>query len=676
MATTHDIHNDIESWLAAAVHEQLTPEERAALDEHLAACASCRALHAEEEAMHHMIENTLSHARPDLAFEQRIVSRFRRQVPERLGITAAFGHFFRWRATQMAAAAAVLLTLVQVGRVVTNEGSFESAAMGPKHSRPSIIPSERKENASGGALMDQRRAKSAPAPQSMASFAGGATGSANAPKVAAPPPPTQATDAATTERIVTTGSYVSAPESEPAAAPEGETVAAAVPDNRKLIRNAQVELEVVKFDEAVQRITAFAAEDRGWIATSSSQKQANGKLRGEVVAKVLPENLDQFLLKLRGLGELKNQTLGTDDVTKQYFDTDSRLTNARVMEQRLIDILKTKSNKVADLLEVEKELGRVRQQIEEMQGALKYMDAQVQFATVTITLAEKDLDEPAAFLLKRRARLALFSTDVEKTFAEVKSVIEGAKAQLSSSTLDRDSSGEATARLVLLIVPEEADVLIERVKGMGRVQNYTEQTDRVAQGGSGMSQSAKVEHDKVELSVTISRNEQEPALQTTSLRILTSAVSEKTARLKANAAQANAEIRSSSFSRDPNGQEIANVTLRVAMKNYAALMSSFDQLGKVKDVSVQREDRRGIVNEETAPADISIQVYSQPDIVSDETGLFATIRHTLAQGAAALMWSLRMIGVALAFLAPWALAVGLVIWGLRKLARRRAAKPE
>ena len=71
-----------------------------------------------------------------------------------------------------------------------------------------------------------------------------------------------------------------------------------------------------------------------------------------------------------------------------------------------------------------------------------------------------------------------------------------------------------------LIHPEGADALIGRIKGMGRVQNYNEQTDRIAQGGgTGMAENAKVERDKVELSVTISRNEQEPALQSTSLRI-------------------------------------------------------------------------------------------------------------------------------------------------------------
>ncbi len=122
MATTHDIHNDIESWLAAAVHDQLSPEERADFDEHLANCETCRALHEEELTMSNMIENTLSQARPDLAFEQRIVWGFRRNVPTRRSFTAPFANFFRWRATQLAAVAAVLLTLVQVGRLVTDEG--------------------------------------------------------------------------------------------------------------------------------------------------------------------------------------------------------------------------------------------------------------------------------------------------------------------------------------------------------------------------------------------------------------------------------------------------------------------------------------------------------------------------------------------------------------------------
>ncbi|HEX8680433.1 MAG TPA: DUF4349 domain-containing protein, partial [Chthoniobacterales bacterium] len=644
MQTTQDIHHDIESWLAAAVHDQLSTDERAQFNEHLASCEQCRAVYAEEMTMSKMIEATLGQAKPDLAFEQRVVSRFRSSVPRRTGFAVTLAGLMRMRATQLAAVAAVLLTLVQVGRVVTGErGSPRTSLLARPAEGVHHLPSE-----VGAAAAESRRtAPSAAPPPPAPAFADSHNGGA-APRLRkAEPQKSSAADIAESAPVAPEPASAPPELSEEAPAQRGQASAysldaepspsasaVAADPNRKLIRNAQVELEVIKFDDAVQGIAAFAAEDRGFVATSSSERQANGKLRGEMVVKVLPERLDAFLLKLRGLGDVENQTLGTEDVSKQYFDTDSRLKNARVMEQRLVELLKTSTTKVADLLQVEKELGRVREEIERMQGELKYMDAQVAFATVTITLAEKDMNVPAAFLLKRRATLALFSTDVEKTFAEARSVVDGAKAQISSSTLDRDSSGEATARLTLLIVPEEADALIDRIKGMGRVQNYNEQTDRIAQGGTGMAEGARVERDKVQLSITISRNEQEPALQTTSLRILTSGVSEKVSRLKENAAKSGAEVRSSSFNRNPDGQEVAFVTLRVAMKNYAALMSSFDQLGKVKDVSVSREDRRGVINEETAPADISIQVYSQPNIVSDETGLFATIRNTLAQGAA------------------------------------------
>ena len=69
--------------------------------------------------------------------------------------------------------------------------------------------------------------------------------------------------------------------------------------HRKLIRNASVQMEIASFDDAVQKITAFANEEHGYVATTNSEKQANGKLRGEVIVKVLPENLDRFLQKLR-----------------------------------------------------------------------------------------------------------------------------------------------------------------------------------------------------------------------------------------------------------------------------------------------------------------------------------------------------------------------------------------
>src|SRR5881628_2432597 len=187
-----------------------------------------------------------------------------------------------------------------------------------------------------------------------------------------------------------------------------------------------------------------------------------------------------------------------------------------------------------------------------------------------------------------------------------------------------------------------------------------------------MSENARTKRDKVELNVTISREEQEQAFQQTSLRIRTASVDEKAKELGVLAGKQGGRVRSSTFNRDPDGRELANVWLRVPMKNYVSLMQSLNLLGKVENVSVQRQDRTGTqVDEANAPADVSIQIYSQGNIVSQESGLFTTLRRTLAQSAGAIMWSLRMIGVAIAFLAPWVIAIVGVIWITQRVVRAK-----
>ena len=76
-----NIHEEIESWLAADVHEQLTDEERAAFQQHLAGCAACRALQKEEKNMHQLLNQTLATENAEPAFEERMVSRFRDKSP-------------------------------------------------------------------------------------------------------------------------------------------------------------------------------------------------------------------------------------------------------------------------------------------------------------------------------------------------------------------------------------------------------------------------------------------------------------------------------------------------------------------------------------------------------------------------------------------------------------------
>src|SRR5262249_51227742 len=85
---------------------------------------------------------------------------------------------------------------------------------------------------------------------------------------------------------------------------------------RKVIRSGEIEFEIDVFDTAVDKVTKIATEERGFIATVNSEKLANGKVRGSIVVRVPPDRLDTLILKLRALGDLKNQRIGSQDVTK------------------------------------------------------------------------------------------------------------------------------------------------------------------------------------------------------------------------------------------------------------------------------------------------------------------------------------------------------------------------
>src|SRR5688572_5351580 len=551
------IHEQFDELLAADLHDELTATERDGFHAHLVECAECRQAFQEGKNMDRIINETLADKKADAGFEQRMVSRFRDRVPKRRGLISLMTDLLRVRAVQLTAVAALLLALAQMGKMITGESAS------PMQRRDNTVVSEVQRDGDGpGAGRES----------GLLAKTDGRTRTADviaeSPVAPPPPPPAQDKLSAPTESLRRAPASLAdtkpkesefKDENAPAATTEQTNVMAMVEEpsttsstatnptaNRKLIRNATAELEVPRFDEAIQRITAFASEEKGYVATTSSEKQANGKLRGEIVVKVLPDNLDRFLGKLRGIGELKNQALTTEDVTKAYFDTESRLKNARLMEQRLMEILKTKSNDVADLLKVEKELGRVREEIERMQGELKFMDSQVAFATVTIQLAEKNMNIPAAFLLKERAQLALYAVEVEKTYNEIKA-LASPKVQITNAQIDRDNTGRVSARLSLLLAPDESEVVIAKVKGMARVENFQVQTERVSQGGDGLGENAKTERDKVELNITISRDEQEAALQQALLRIQTPEVIDKTKQLRVIAETQNGRIRCSSF---------------------------------------------------------------------------------------------------------------------------------
>src|SRR6266446_3760403 len=115
------VHNEIDNWLAAGLYGDLSDAERSALHAHLLDCAACRKAHQETKTMNKILEETLAQEKPDPAFEQRMLAGFRNRIPERSGLLKLLSDLMRLRAAQITAVAAVLLGLVQLGRMITGE---------------------------------------------------------------------------------------------------------------------------------------------------------------------------------------------------------------------------------------------------------------------------------------------------------------------------------------------------------------------------------------------------------------------------------------------------------------------------------------------------------------------------------------------------------------------------
>ena len=118
MATVHD---EIDNWLAADLYGELSADEQRQLHTHLVDCVACRKTHQETKTMNKILEETLAQQKPDPNFEQRMLAGFRNRVPERTGLLKLLADLMRLRAAQITAVAAVLLGLVQLGRMITGE---------------------------------------------------------------------------------------------------------------------------------------------------------------------------------------------------------------------------------------------------------------------------------------------------------------------------------------------------------------------------------------------------------------------------------------------------------------------------------------------------------------------------------------------------------------------------
>jgi hypothetical protein len=80
--------------------------------------------------------------------------------------------------------------------------------------------------------------------------------------------------------------------------------------------------------------------------------------------------------------------VAAEDVSEEFVDLNARIANAHRLEERLIELLRTRTGKLQDVLSVEHELARVREEIERMQGRVRFLKASAQLSTLSVNLYE------------------------------------------------------------------------------------------------------------------------------------------------------------------------------------------------------------------------------------------------------------------------------------------------
>jgi len=155
-----------------------------------------------------------------------------------------------------------------------------------------------------------------------------------------------------------------------------------------IIRTATALVEVDSLENAVAELKQLAARVGGYVANTGMELGHN-RLRQAVIEIKIPANqFDEVLAGLKPIGKLESVNVNAQDVGEEFVDVSARIENAKRLERRLIDLLATRTGKLKDVLDVEQELARVREEIERYQGRIRYLQAHAATSTLSVTVHE------------------------------------------------------------------------------------------------------------------------------------------------------------------------------------------------------------------------------------------------------------------------------------------------
>ena len=157
---------------------------------------------------------------------------------------------------------------------------------------------------------------------------------------------------------------------------------------RKVISSASVSLEVEDVQESTVQVRVIA-ESLGGFVEQLSSFGGTERQRANMTIRVLQDQFFSALERIEALGKVQSRNIGSEDVSEQFIDLEARLKSALSEEESLLKLL-GRAGAVSEILAIERELARVRSEIERFQGQLNFLERRGDLATIKV-----DFSSPA-----------------------------------------------------------------------------------------------------------------------------------------------------------------------------------------------------------------------------------------------------------------------------------------
>ena len=383
-----------------------------------------------------------------------------------------------------------------------------------------------------------------------------------------------------------------APLTLPAASPDSRGQLETV--QRQVISQGSVSLDVEDVPFAATQVRLIAESVGGFVEQLTSQGVEERQQSTITIRVPQPEFFSVFD-RVKSLGRVLNETAGSEDVTERFIDLEARLKSAGREELSLLSLLE-RAEKVSEILTIERELFRIRTELEQVRGQLNFLERRVSLATITVALF------PPQFRVGQlpTASLSLAVLDVSQRVEELKALVSAVGGEFDQ-VFTTVQNGAERASLTVRVFEKDFNNVVSAIEAMGEINNKEVQEGTVFQD----AETARPEDPDSHIGVSFFekapfRDGQPP---TASLVLEMSDVPQRLEEVKALVSAAGGEI-DQIFTTARDGAERASLTVRVFAKDFDRVVAAIESKGEVKRKEVQHE---------IDPSDTDTPVPDEPD---------------------------------------------------------------